>query len=297
MEAEDRVERCRYFENLFSPYIAGDLDGPERRALAQHLHECEACAETFRLSWQAATGLKGDALRRRPREGGTRLPSRRALWLVTLFCLAGLFVLGSVGLLEGDGRGLGEEVGERAAPRRLVDERLARLIAVQTDLLASIVEPLRGARGRVSHAARGEAMDYFEALASLRARLLKAGSGSGAEEGSSPQARGPEGRPAFPSLAEAFHPFFRAVDPLPGGRAWSRAEWLEEWAKQPLPEAVLVSVDHADRRAILCTITWGKRPALAFLLRRGMEPPEGVRPGPGETFEPFVLAYLLFAKP
>jgi hypothetical protein len=155
------------------------------------------------------------------------------------------------------------------------------MIAVQTELLKALVGPLRGAEEHVSHVARGAALDFFE-------KLDQAGRESV-----------PSGRE--PPWAASFHRDFRAADPEPGGRDWDRNEFLAKMLAEGMPKVVLVRVHSAFRQVMLCTVTWGERPAFGWLLR---DPLGEVTPGEdaggadrGPVDAPFRLAYLLFSRP
>ena len=92
------------------------------------------------------------------------------------------------------------------------------------------------------------------------------------------------------------------MDPVIGGREWERREFLEDLDTSGLPPIVLVSVMSATRRVILCSITWGKRPAFAFLVREkaGQRSETGGQresAGPLSLEDPFLLTYLLLSRP
>ena len=87
-----------------------------------------------------------------------------------------------------------------------------------------------------------------------------------------------------------------------GGREWSRREWFEDLDRSGLPPIVLVSVLSATRQVLLCSITWGKRPAFAFLVREKKPTPPDAIPrsdarGIFSVEEPFRLTYLLLSRP
>lgn len=261
----EKADRCKYFEGLFSPYIHGELKREDRSALAEHLHECETCSEQFGLAWKAAAQEATGA----PLESrfGRRRPSRISLWLILMASLTGILVLGWSGILRSD------RTRFPALKRRtIVDEELGRMIAVQTELLESMVDPLRGSQQTISHALRGEALDYFESLAKLR-----------------------DSQEARASLEAHFHSLFRAVDPEVGGRSWDRREFLEELEKKGIPTAVPVTILSASPRVILCSVAWGERPAFAFLVREQLPGQEESRIS--ASVPPFRLAYLLLSRP
>lgn len=263
MDQDAAWDRCGYFENLFSPYIDGSLDAPERKALAEHLHDCEGCAEQFGLTWrkvasQASAGSTPPTGRPRRRNSNT------GLWLLALLCLSGVVVLGAMGLLDTGGGGSSLDLFQSRTRGKLQDQ-LAEMVSVQTDLMKALVGPLRDEEPTVTHAARGEAKDYFERLTSRR----------GQEEGD-------------PMWEADLHPLFRAADPAPGGRDWSRREFVEKLNQGGLPPVLLVRVVSAFRDVIFCQVTWGERPAYAWLLR---EAPQA------EREIAFRLGYLLFSRP
>ncbi|MCA8969929.1 MAG: zf-HC2 domain-containing protein [Planctomycetes bacterium] len=266
MELRPDQDRCRYFEGLFSPYIAGGLDEVERHALAEHLHACEVCSQQFGISWRRATA---SIAKERPQPTRTRSRSRAGLWLLVVSTLVGVTVLGAMGLLDA-------AEGKRFDPlgrgqQRAMDEELGRMLHVQTALLEAVVEPLRGARQTVSHAARGAAQDFVERVEAIRN----------------------ESKPVLEVLAKLdaeFHPLLRVTDPAPGGRSWNRMEWLEAVGREGMSPVILVEVVAAYRDVIFARITWGKRPAFAWLL-----PIEDA--GAAGPVQRFVLAFLLFAEP
>ncbi len=277
MEPGEQVDRCKYFEGLFSPYISGDLDSVDRKALAQHLHECESCSENFRLSWQAATGFQNNGSRfgSRATKSRRRRGGRPVVWLLLFFSLVGLIAMALLGPFDAQGEGLREMAGggktRVKGPKPLIQEEIGRMIAVQTRLLEALVDPLRGTEQQVSHAERGAAMDFFEALA----KRTKAWQ----------QNRGPQTGKAFESC---FHPLFRAVDAGPGGRSFDRGEFLGTLYQQGIPPVVLVQVKATTRDTLLCTLAWGKRPAYGFLLKD---------PKAQKGQLQYHLAYLMLSKP
>ena len=263
-------DRCRYFESLFSPYIAGDLDGHDRRALADHLQGCEDCAERFGQSWRKATARLSEKQQQTSRRGRR---SSSGLWLLAIVCLAGVAALGAMGLLDEGESGSGLDIFQ-AKKRRQYDEEVARMIAVQTELLKAVVEPLRGGNNHVSHAARGEARDFVEALRALE--------------------RDKQKQPAADWLGRVnatLHTSFRATEPGRGGKDWDREAFLGELHANGLPRVVLVEVVAAYRDVNFVRVTWGDRPAFAWLLRK--ESDEGTEPAEGTPSH--VLAYLVFA--
>lgn len=262
-------ERCRYYEGLFSPYIQGQLDADTRRALAEHLHECEGCAERFGLAWRAeATEKAGGELS----PVGERLKTtvgpgrRRLLWILIAACGFGVV------LLLGRGEGFGQSELPLPSPQRRVDEEIARTLALQNRLLEVLVEPLRGAELHVSHAARGEARDWFESFE--RAREKGVG-----------------------DAARRLHSLVRTIDQSPGGGKRDREAILATWQRDGIPHLVLVEVRDATRQTLLCRATWGVRPVYLFLVREE-------QPGDGEGGEifgpgwpPMRLALALFTEP
>ncbi|HHI79054.1 MAG TPA: zf-HC2 domain-containing protein [Planctomycetes bacterium] len=280
MEPGEQVDRCKYFEGLFSPYIEGELDSVDRKALAQHLHECETCSENFRLSWQAATGFRNSGRRfgSSRKKSGNRRGGRPVVWLLLFFSLVGLIAMAILGPFDSGGRGLREMAqggGGREqrslGPKPLIQEEIGRMISVQTRLLEALVDPLRGTQQQVSHAQRGAAMDYFETY-QKRSEAWKA------------QKNDQTGK-AFESC---FHPLFRAVDAGPGGRSFDRGEFLGSLYQKGIPPVVLVQVKAATRDTLLCQLAWGKRPAFAFLLKVPDSQPGHLR---------YRLAYLMLSKP
>jgi hypothetical protein len=268
MDPEAEKSRCQYFESLFSPYIDGTLDEVERKALAEHLHECEACAQRFGLTWREVTNkVAGDPATRRLR--GVRRRSS-GIWVLAIFCLAGVTALGAMGLL--DNADSGSDLFHRQ-DRALVGEEIARIIDVQTELLKAVVEPLRGADHHISHATRGEAMDFFQRLQASGSRSVPPGT--------------------EPAWTAEFHRLFRAADPCPGGRDWDREEFLGDLAKTGLPRMVLTRVVSGYRSVIFCEVTWGERPAFAWLVRERAEADEP----PSEEPRPFRLAFLVLSEP
>ena len=262
-------DRCRYFESLFSPYIAGGLDGQDRRALAEHLQGCENCAERFGQSWRKATArlTEKQPLTRRRRRGST------GLWLLAIVCLAGVAALGAMGLLDEGESGSGLDIFQ-SKKRRRYDEEVARMIAVQTELLKAVVEPLRAGGSHISHAARGEARDFVEAIRGLeRSKSTKAAADWLAR------------------VNATLHPSFRAAEPGRGGKDWDREAFLGELHRNGLPRVVLVEVVAAYRMVNFVRITWGDRPAFAWLLRKEFD--EGVEASEGSPSH--LLAYLVFA--
>lgn len=246
MELRPNQDRCRYFEGPFSPYIAGGLDEEERRALAEHLHGCERCSQQFGLSWRRATSRIADTKAKtrpkaRNRSGG--------LWVLAIASLLGVSLLGAMGLLDAtEGRGL--DPMQRGVQRKMDDE-IARMIHVQTTLLEAVVDPMRGTRQTITHAARGHAKDFVE-------RLRRAGTAA------PKSAKMEEG---LAELKALFHPLLRVRDPQPGGRNRNRAEWIEASLRDGIPPVVLVEVVAAYREVVFARITWGDRPTLAWLLR------------------------------
>ena len=264
MDLGPNQDRCGYFEGLFSPYIAGDLDDAERRALAEHLHDCERCTQQFGLSWRRATSRisavkPGSETKRKRRKRGS------GLWILAIASLLGVSLLGAMGYLDAaESQHL--DPFQRGAQRRM-DEELGRMLHVQTALLQAVVEPLRGTQQTVSHAQRGLARDFVEALEALRGKA-----------GASKQ----DLRRGFEELA---HLLLRVSDPGPGGRSWTRAEFLESIEREGLPPVVLVDVVSAFREVLFLRMTWGKRPVYAWLLRG---------PDSEEAAGSFQLAFMVY---
>jgi len=272
MEASrDDVDRCKYFEGLFSPYIEGGLDTEQRQALAEHIKDCESCSEKFGMSWralaQADTNPKrfGSA-RRRSRS----FPQARLLWFLLAASLIGLLMLSASGLL-GEGAGLSPlRRGKKSAPR-LVDEELARMLTLDNRLLTAMVEVLQRPGQTISHAARGEARDFVDAW-NLEQELL-----------------------VDRELASnrLLHSLFRAVDLAPGGAQWDRQAWIQELRKGR-PKLVLISVDHFTRDSLALTAALGDRAARLILVR---EEVEGEELAKGQRADALRLAWLALEKP
>ncbi len=277
MEPGEQVDRCKYFEGLFSPYISGDLDSVDRKALAQHLHECEPCSENFRLSWQAATGFhqNGNRFGSGRKKSRRRRAGRPVVWLLLFFSLVGLIAMAILGPFDSRGGNLRDIAGggekRVVGPKPLIQEEIGRMIAVQTRLLEALVDPLRGTEQQVSHAERGAALDFFEAFE----RRTKAWQKN----------KNPVTGKAFESC---FHPLFRAVDTGPGGRSYDSAEFLGTLYQKGIPPVVLVQVKATTRDTLLCTLAWGKRPAYGFLLKD---------PKAQKGQLQYRLAYLMLSKP
>jgi len=250
---------CTYYERLFSPYIHGGLDSNQRVELADHLRDCERCSEQFGAAWKVATAATAgeitDAARYYPRP-----ISPLILWVA--------LVLGCLGVAIFSW----SDFTPRPDPLRSIatDERVTRLLEVQTDLLDSMVDPLRGVEHRVTAEVKSEVVGFFQSL--RKAKQLSNATGTG--------------------FADHLHEFFRACDPAVGGRVWSREEFMLDLAGGALPAVTLVSVINASRRFVLCRVTWGQRPAFAILTR-------GRKPSP-EIFDasaPLRLTYLLMSRP
>lgn len=264
MDLRPDKDRCRYYEGLFSPYIAGGLDERERHALANHLHGCEPCSERFGASWRQATArfslpsLKSKA---------ATTKSRAGLWILIASTLLGVLVLGAMGFLDASEGKRFDPLGRQQS--QAMEEELGRMLHVHTALLEAVVEPLRGARQVIPHAARGQARDFVERLEGIRKSedvlLTK-----------------------LERIDREFHPLLRVSDPTPGGRTWNRMEWLEALGRDGLPATVLVEVVAAYRDVIFARVTWGPRPAFAWLL-----PIEDADP---KAERRFVLAFLVFAE-
>lgn len=264
MDLRPNQDRCRYFEGLFSPYIDGGLDDAERRALADHLHECERCTQQFGLSWRRATAR----LRPKSSEKGRR-KSGSGVWILAIASLLGVSLLGAMGFLDASENGRFDPLGRTA--KNAMDEELGRMLHVQTSLLEAVVDPLRGTRQTISHAARGQARDFVERLEAIRSSERT-------------------GLELLEDFSEIIHPLLRVTDPQPGGRTWNRIEWLEEVGREGIPAVVLVEVVSAFREVLFVRLTWGKRPAYAWLL------PE-VEGEKSSSTTRFVLSFLLFAEP
>lgn len=265
MDVRPNQDRCRYFEGLFSPYIAGGLDDEERRALADHLHECERCSQQFGLSWRRATSSFKSA----PREKKKRRSSGSGLWILAIASLLGVSLLGALGFLDAAEGKRFDPLGRSA--KRAMDEEIGRMLHVQTALLEAIVDPLRGTRQTISHAAKGQARDFVDGIEKIRSSDRK-------------------GLEALEDFAKLVHPLLRVTDPQPGGRSWNRIEWLEAVGREDLPAVVLVEVVSAFREVVFVRLTWGDRPAYAWLLPE----PEASE---SSTTRRFVLSFLLFAEP
>ncbi len=279
---ESSPDRCRYFEGLFSPYIDGELETGDRRALAEHLHNCESCSQKFGYTWR---GLAKDPSNDSGRRFGTgkrkkKGNQRRTLWMVMLAsAVAVIYLFGNDGKFgSNSGRGFNIPRG-----RTIVDEEVARMMALNNRVIGRLVDALDVSGLHVSHAARGEARDFFEALGKADPEETRI-------------------------LAPFFHSLFRAVDT----KGFQRIErdvksMLSHLNASGMPQVVLVEVKSADRNALLCSITWGKRPAYAWLVREAPQDSkaEGQKeedPEEGDSEKPsfegtFRLAELWFRTP
>lgn len=272
MDLRPNQDRCRYFEGLFSPYIAGGLDEEERRALAEHLHACERCSQQFGLSWRRASArLSKASTTKSTARAKSASNGSRGLWVLAIASLLGVSFLGAMGLLDAS-EGGGLDPLNRGQKRRMDDE-IARMIHVQTTLLESVVEPMRGTRQTVSHAARGHARDFVESLTALgfgaqasSSAAASARDTAAAEELPTKDAR-EEAKRKIIEFKSVLHPLLRVRDPQPGGRNWNRAEWIEALLRDGAPPVVLVEVVSAYREVLFVRLTWGDRPAFAWLLR------------------------------
>jgi hypothetical protein len=273
-ETEDSAfsaERCRYFEGLFSPYIAGDLDLDSRRALAEHLHQCEACAERFGLAWKAeATEKAGGQLspvgqRLRPKVGGLR---RRMLWVMVAVCGFAVVMLMNQ---RNSGGGFGQSAIPVPSGRALLDEEVGRTIALQNRLLEVLVEPLQGQERPISHSARGEARDWFESFGRARAQGIG-------------------------ELVPMLHSLARVIDSRPGGNLIDRNQIVQSWREEgQAPDLVLVEVRDATRETTFCQGTWGGSPAYFFLVREKQQgDAASARVG---SWTPLRLALVLLTTP
>ncbi|MEZ5990294.1 MAG: zf-HC2 domain-containing protein [Planctomycetota bacterium] len=267
-EAAEQADRCKYFEGLFSPYMAGELASEERQALAEHIRACESCSEAFGLAWKAFARVDVDKGRfGRGRATDRRGASqRRMLWVLCLVSLAGLVLLSAAGWIGGQGR---NPLREGKTPvGLLVDESLAEMLTLQTRLMKALSEPVIAPPERIPHAAQGEVRDFVEAWSAR-----------------------PEPGPAREALLDrALHRMFRAVDLAPGGREWDRLEMLGEW-RAAMPRLVLVEVEHASRDTATVKLVVGDRPARAVLVR---EPRDGEALADGQRADMLRLAWLAF---
>lgn len=264
MDLRPNADRCRYYEGLFSPYIAGGLEDDERRALAEHLHECEHCSQQFGLSWRQAAA-KFRSAKSPEKKRGRR--SGNGLWILAIASLVGVSLLGAIGLLDAS-------EGQRFDPfgrsnKMAMEEELGRMLHVQTTLLEAVVDPLRGTRQTISHAARGQVRDFVDRINAL-------------QEAPTPQAQ-------LEGFTAMMHPLVRVTDPQPGGRSWNRVEWLESVARDGVEPVVLVEVVSAYRDVLFVRMTWGDRPVFVWLL------PE-VESEDSNEVRRFVLGFMLFAE-
>ncbi|PIE23337.1 MAG: hypothetical protein CSA62_08045 [Planctomycetota bacterium] len=270
------ADHCRYFEGLFSPYIHGNLDAETRRALAEHLHECEFCAERFGLAWRAeATQAAGGQLSPVGKRLRGTMPRgrRRFLWVVIGASLIGMLVFAGRGGGFGNSRGF-----ELANPDKLFEEEIGRTIQVQNRLLEVLARPLESADLKPSHAARGEARDWFQAWSKAR-------------------------REGLSSVLPLIHSYVRLFDCRPGGeQLGSRqlvgdAEKPGRWSQGKVPDLVLMQLRDATRDAMFCEAICDRQPAYVFLVR---ERPMGQKQAPADhvgSWPPLRLAMVLLTEP
>lgn len=271
MEASrDDVHRCKYYEGLFSPYIEGDLIPEQRQALAEHIRDCETCSEKFGLSWRALAQADANPKRFGSTKSRRRVaPQGRLLWILLAASLIGLLLLSASGML-GEGAGLSPlRRGRKSAPK-LVDEELARMLTLDNRLLTALVEVLQRPDQVVSHAARGEALDFVGDWNQHRDLLVDR------------------------ELAShvLLHSLLRAVDLAPGGLEWDRKSYLQS-LRDGRPKLVLVTVDHVTRDSLSLTAAYGERSARLILVREEFE---GEELAEGQRADRLRLAWIALLK-
>lgn len=258
---KEKIDRCRYFQDLFSPYIHGELVGSDRRALAEHIRDCEHCSEKFGLSWKAIGAAVGD-LRRFGKSRVRGRPKSIRAWVTMGLVAVALLLLWSSGM-TGSRRGLADVLGERGSHGTI--HSMGEIVGVLYRMLRVATDPPPGS-AVVSNASRAEMRGFFR-------DLVEAGKTKDIRE-----------------IEWLFHGQFRAVDNRGDGRDWSRDEFLIEINERGLPNLLPVSVHNASRNAIYLSLAWGDRAANAILLRKESDDPHGTeRNG-------FKLTYLLFTR-